>query len=604
MSDIKLSDLLKALPSVFFMSENAIVGLDEGHSLRLTTELDGMLIQRLVHKYDYGDEPCSNRLGRFSLREFLELVTQLYEKDSNTFARTSRRMESPSELIDAKDASIWIEHHGSCHASLRYVNQQMIDLPRVTKQTQDDRPKMPQIKCDRLTISSEDSAWNHFKMCANVVSSVENGVVNLIASDRNSIEIHASSDHEEYRAEIPLIGGEPPSDDQGIGIPVALINEVSYWMETGLHTESHLDIWFDQNHVKIGTKTNHVFSKIEEYQSQKFDWTQKSNVKPKELGTEGLTNLVCHLTEFVKTNKEEFFTVFAPLVDLCVENGNFSIQPNLYERHEKVVSIGIAELTAFHSFIDLAQDSEELCVKIEVNPAENHVIFSGETFCHDAGITIPFTYLILGAIPNIEDEVSILGHYRTDNSSPFFEEEVVCEWENPCTLNYEGVTFIERYPPNLFSLASEHQSSIWESLAKQEDPTLVLRRKATELIREIDATRSGYSLYINDLIDEDELFTTNSPINEHGKPADINDLFEAIDPIAFEDYACLEESQYKLSNALTLTCETKMFDPTGTQKAIKLLEEAIHNTKWTYFRFQNKHIWEDAPHIWQQTFGC
>lgn len=588
------SNLLKGLPSLFFMNKDDAVTLLRSGDPFFVAYQDGLYIKRrFIRTYVNETRTRQGGMGGMIVSEFMEKMIENFVESSENYRLCGKKeIHSPYEYISLIHSTLITVREKAKLLFIESSSEGCLNLKVV------EGPTMPDIKADRLTISSEDSVWNHFKMCATIAASGESQVVNMITTE-TSVEIHATNDHEEYLATIPLTGGEPVTR-QAIAIPVSLINEVSYWMETGLHTESHLDIWFDENHVKFGTRANQVLAKIEEYQPRKFDWEASPEVVPYVLSEKDVYRLSDALME-ATFYTEDLGSHFSPVLDLSCRFNKFEVEYNDYVTGRSV-SVGIPELLDFKEFVFGNDQATE--INVEVNPRENHVVFHGGTHDDQKQVT-SFRYVILGVIcgasANSHEEEGCLnlpGHSRSELLTSYEEEDIHCKWTTPCQENFEGTPFTERLPLDI-ARRSLDQELFRKSMEDHECPTMVLRREADLIIRELQDTYHSVKKRKKLLMEttEDSFITCN--IESSFSEEEWLDL-PYVKPYRslFEDMSFLKDGINYIEKALEQ--ETKMFDPEGTHKAIALLEQAIHDAKWIYFRFKNKHEWGNKPHLWQQ----
>jgi hypothetical protein len=587
MSDIHLSDILKALPSVFFMNKGSVSLC--GHSdLCITARSGEMLVRRLVvNNY------CRDHLiGGFCAIQFVLQAMEIIDQDTSR----STYVYSPAELLEISDPEVVFRRLGGGMVRLFLLSNFSLDLDDPSLED-DCYVEIPKIECDRLTISTE--VWNHFQMCAAITSSMENPVVNMITTERNTLEIHGSNDHEEYRAEIFLTGGEPPSH-QAIAIPVALINEVSYWIETGLHIESHLDIWFDQDHIKIGTKTNQVSAEIEEFQPQKCNWQSESPTLIKEMWESDRQILKSLLYESSNEQLEcDTPMYYAPLIEFYMTGEHLFLRMNSYQQNIESVSVGIAELRNFVEYIDITK--KELILKVEANTEENYVMFLGDSPCQQSKAIVHFGYLLLGVLADTKKNEEILKFSGYENNQLLSfektEEWIDCTRENSLTI--EEINFIERFPLDFKADSNPKKNSKqWQSLSKQEPPFNNLIQLINNLKNEINDFLESHCMSVTEIIEEE--------IGSIGllniESLDILEIFKYKYPSDYQNYSLLTQAWYDLNHAVNQ--QGPMFAPKESHIFIQALEKVCKEAQWVYFRFLNKYYWgNENLRLWQQTFN-
>ena len=585
--------VIATIPSVFFMEKEEAVTIESNQEgLSILAKQQGLLVKRLVKTYHY---PYAKAIvGGFIVSQFIEQAIKacIERRKDDSWQRTPSNFHSPAELIPFATGSTKLRRGRNLSFSeIEYAPAQLDAV---------DGPTMPSIQCDRLTISSEPSVWNHFEMCASIASSRLNPVVSMLTTEDGTIQIHASNDHEEYRAEIVLIGGEPPSR-QAIGIPVALIDEVSYWIENGLHTESHLDIWFDENYVKFGTKANQVLAAIEAYQPQKYDWQSKPSTLIKEMSESDRQILKSLLyessNEQLECNTPRYY---APLIEFYLTVEHLFLGMSSYQPSVKAVRVGITELRDFVEYLDITQ--AELTLKIEVNAEDNSVIFFGDFPCQESKAVIHFSYLLLGVLPDTkkgEENTGILGD--ANNQSLFLKRtEEWVDWTRENFLTIEGIKFIERFPLDFRrDSRAKRNSKQWQSLAKQEPPFNNLIQLIKDLKNEIGNFLEVYSMAVTEMIKAE----TNGIEFLHIETLDILETFKSKYPSDYQNYLLLAQIWNDLNDAVNQT-KPKMFDPEATNTLMQTLEMTYKDAQWVYFTFLNEYCWgNENPRLWQQTFA-
>jgi organic radical activating enzyme len=564
-----------------------------GHSDLCITARNGELLTRRLVAEGYSRDRL---IGGFVVSWFIQNAIKIYPK-AFPQARIPNEIESPAELLEISDSDVTLCRSGLYEVELFALEGFNLNIENSGSED-DYYLALPKIECDHLTILTE--VWNHFQMCAAIASSMENPVVNMITTERNTLEIHGSNDHEEYRAEIFLTGGEPPSH-QAIAIPVALIDEVSYWIETGLHIESHLDIWFDQDHIKIGTKTNQVSAEIEEFQHQKYNWQSESPTLIKEMWESDRQILKSLLYESSNEQLEcDTPMYYAPLIEFHVTEKHLFLQMNSYQQNVQSVSIGIAELRDFVEYIDITK--KELMLKIEANTEENYVMFWGDSPCGESKEIVHFSYLLLGVLANTKNNEEMLkfSGYKNNQLLSFekTEEWIDCTRENSLTI--EEINFIERFPLDFKADSNpKRNSKKWQSVSKQEPPLNNLIKLINNLKNEINDFLESYSISVTEIIEEEigsiELLNIQT--------LDILEIFKSKYPSDYQNYSILIQAWYDLNHAVNQT-KVKMFDPESSNTSMQTLEKVHKETQWVYFRFLNKYYWgNENPQLWQQTFN-